>query len=149
MLPKCFHLDYSRLKLLQGALPRKAKNKIETCPVLMSWVSQVQRQGLQFWMGCPRSSPVLGWKDCSHSRKEAVGPHHVSSPRAEPSCMEIFHPSREGQNLSSDKPIQGVHSGPGKQPSFVHDARAKHALFPSPPLKRPDAFSAFLSSLTR
>lgn len=40
MLPKGFHLDCSPLKLLEGALPRKAKNKIETCRVLTSSASQ-------------------------------------------------------------------------------------------------------------
>lgn len=43
VLPKRVHLDCFPLKLLEGALPRKAKNEIEPRPVLMSRVSQVQR----------------------------------------------------------------------------------------------------------
>lgn len=118
MLPKYFHLDCSPLELLEGALPRKAKNKIETCPVLRPSASQVRRQGLGLQLGGPLRGPRAGWGcpgDSSQRRKGAEG---VTPSLSRPgcSCPEISHSSQERRNLHSDSPSQGYTLGQGSGP---------------------------------
>lgn len=151
MLPKRFHLDCSHLKPLEGALPRKAKNKIGNMPSanVLGFTSATPGT-LDFKHYALGVGRVQGWKLITgplHSGKEAEGSNHVSLPRAEPSRMEIFQSSQECQNLFRDKPNQGLYSGPGSDPVLC----TTHGInvFCSPASsKEPDAFSVFLLILT-
>ena len=109
MLPKRFHLDCSHLKLLEGALPRKAKTKTETSPVRTSWVSQAPRQGLWILNGVP--SERVGSRDGSSSQDTAERKQRVQTtflcPGPSHHSWGVSTPARRVRTSSETSPSKG------------------------------------------